>query len=87
MKIACHPAMFDPHGSDWIVQHRLVAAHGGEPFDVTVKGFAEMTRMLEEGEVLAIATDVPGRTPLTSRAGASSARRGPRGWQWIPGRP
>lgn len=65
MKIACHPAMFDPDGSDWILQHCRVSALGGEPFDVSVKGYADMIGMLKDGEIVAIATDVPGRTPLT----------------------
>lgn len=67
--IACrmvvYPYMLEPDAPLWLKQHVAVAcAGGGTPVDAAI-GTAGLTELLQRGEVVAIASDVPGRTPMT----------------------
>ncbi len=62
--IVCYGYMLRDDAPGWLQQHvRTALAHGGEAFAAD-RGADEMARLLREGEILGIATDVPGRTPL-----------------------
>ena len=62
--IVVHGYMLRDDAPGWLQQHVKVAlSNGGRAFAAD-RGAEEMTGLLREGEVLAIATDVPGRTPL-----------------------
>ena len=59
-----HPYMLEAGAPQWIRQHvRVGTANGGRAVSAAV-GTDGMLDLLRRGEVLAIASDVPGRTPL-----------------------
>lgn len=59
-----HPYMVEPDAPLWIQQHvRVGSANGGTAVSSAI-GAAGMLDLLSRGEVLAIASDVPGRTPV-----------------------
>jgi lauroyl/myristoyl acyltransferase len=62
--IVCYGYMLRDDAPGWLQQHvRAALANGGKAFAAD-RGADEMARLLREGEMLGIATDVPGRTPL-----------------------
>lgn len=62
--LVAYPYMLEPDAPAWLRQHVKVATtHGGTPVSAAI-GTEGMTDLLRRGEVVAIATDVPGRTPL-----------------------
>lgn len=62
--LVAYPYMLEPDAPAWLRQHVKVATtHGGTPVSAAV-GTEGLTDLLQRGEVVAIATDVPGRTPL-----------------------
>jgi lauroyl/myristoyl acyltransferase len=62
--IVCYGYMLRDDAPGWLQQHVGTAiANGGEAF-AAERGADEMARLLRDGEMLGIATDVPGRTPL-----------------------
>lgn len=63
-RMVVHPYMLEPDAPLWLRQHvALACIGGGTPVSAAV-GNDGMTDLLHRGEVLAIASDVPGRTPL-----------------------
>jgi lauroyl/myristoyl acyltransferase len=65
LRMVVHPYMLAADSPRWIRQHvRLNCMAGGEPVSTAV-GTDGLKRLLEAGHVLAIASDVPGRTPVT----------------------
>lgn len=59
-----HPYMVEPDAPLWIQQHvRVGSANGGTAVSSAV-GAEGLLDLLRRGEVLGIASDVPGRTPL-----------------------
>jgi lauroyl/myristoyl acyltransferase len=59
-----YPYMLEPDAPLWLQQHvALACIGGGRPVSAAV-GTEGMLDLLGSGEVLAIASDVPGRTPL-----------------------
>lgn len=63
-EIVCHGYMLSDDAPGWLQQHvSIVVSGGAKPFAAD-RGADEMARVLREGGVLGIATDVPGRTPL-----------------------
>lgn len=63
-RILCYGYMLRDDAPGWLQQHvRTARANGGETFAVD-RGVDEMARVLREGGMLGMATDVPGRTPL-----------------------
>ena len=74
-----HPYMLEPDAPLWLQQHlRVGTAHGGTAVQLTAIGTDGLTDLLRRGEIVAIASDVPGRT-LLRFAGreARLVRRGP----------
>ena len=64
-RMVVYPYMLEPDAPVWLKQHVAVAcAGGGTPVSAAV-GTEGMTDLLRRGEVLAIASDVPGRTPMS----------------------
>lgn len=62
--LVCYGYMLRDDAPGWLQQHvRVALTHGNQPFAAD-RGVEEMLRLLREGEVLGIATDVPGHTPL-----------------------
>lgn len=62
--LVAYPYMLEPDAPTWLRQHVKVATtHGGTPVSAAV-GTDGLTALLNDGKVVAIATDVPGRTPL-----------------------
>ena len=60
-----YPYMLEPDAPLWLQQHvRVGTANGGTTVSAAV-GTDGLLDLLRRGEVLAIASDVPGRTPLT----------------------
>lgn len=63
-QMVVYPYMLEPDAPLWLQQHvRLACTGGGRPVSAAV-GTEGMLDLLRGGEVLAIASDVPGRTPL-----------------------
>ena len=60
-----YPYMLEPDAPLWLRQHVAVACTGGGRPVSNAVGAAGITDLLRAGEVVAIASDVPGRTPLT----------------------
>lgn len=58
-----HPNMLDPNGMPWERQNGLIIGNGGTLFPAT-EGAAGIVRRLDEGKVVAVAVDVPGRTEM-----------------------
>jgi lauroyl/myristoyl acyltransferase len=59
-----YPYMLEPDAPAWLRQHVKVAlVHGGTAVSAAV-GTDAMVDLLRRGQVLAIASDVPGRTPI-----------------------
>ncbi|WP_036570193.1 hypothetical protein [Nocardioides sp. URHA0032] len=59
-----YPYMLEPDAPLWLQQHiRIGTANGGTAVSAAV-GTAGLLDLLREGQVLAIASDVPGRTPM-----------------------
>jgi lauroyl/myristoyl acyltransferase len=62
--MVCYPYMIEPDAPAWLRQHVKVAmTHGNVAVSAAV-GTDGMLDLLRRGEVLALASDVPGRTPL-----------------------
>lgn len=62
--LVAYPYMLEPDAPAWLRQHVKVATtHGGTPVSAAI-GTEGLTGLLREGHVVAIATDVPGSTPL-----------------------
>ncbi len=62
--MVCYGYMLRDDAPGWLQQHVKVAlTHGNLPF-AAERGAEEMLGVLRSGEVLGIATDVPGHTPL-----------------------
>lgn len=62
--IMVYPYMLGPQAPGWLRQHvRVATIGGGVPVSSEVGG-GGITGLLSRGEVVAIASDVPGRTPL-----------------------
>ncbi|MDN4174540.1 hypothetical protein QWY28_16385 [Nocardioides sp. SOB77] len=79
MLVVVSPEMLAPDAPEFLKQHvRTGTVSGGRPLDATV-GAKGMLAALAEGEVLAIASDVPGRTPIrflgVDRLGSFGAAR------------
>lgn len=62
--IASYGYMLRDDAPGWVQQHVKVALSQGSRAFAAESGVDEMSRMLRAGEIVAIATDVPGRTPL-----------------------
>jgi lauroyl/myristoyl acyltransferase len=66
--VQCHmvvyPYMLDDRAPGWLRQHVRVASIGGGVVVSAGAGTDGITALLRRGEVVAIASDVPGRTPL-----------------------
>lgn len=59
-----YPYMLEPDAPLWLRQHvRIGTANGGTPVSAAV-GTGGLLKLLGEGQVIAIASDVPGRTPV-----------------------
>ena len=59
-----HPYMLEPDAPLWLQQHlRVGTAHGGTAVSTAI-GTDGLTDLLRRGEIVAIASDVPGRTLL-----------------------
>lgn len=75
---AAHPGMFGKGVKPYLRQHLKVVALGGRVIDVAV-GFSRLKDVVQAGETLALASDVPGSTPVTfagrSLRGSSGAAR------------
>jgi lauroyl/myristoyl acyltransferase len=64
-RMVVYPYMLEPDAPLWIKQHvALACTGGGTPVSAAV-GNDGITDLLRQGEVVAIASDVPGRTPLS----------------------
>lgn len=62
--LVAYPYMLEPDAPAWLRQHVKVATtHGGTAVSAAI-GTEGLTDLLHSGKVVAIATDVPGRTPL-----------------------
>ena len=60
-----YPYMLEPDAPLWLRQHLVVGtANGGAAVSAAV-GTDGLVDLLRRGEVLAVASDVPGRTPMT----------------------
>ncbi|HYF71641.1 MAG TPA: hypothetical protein VD864_02405 [Nocardioides sp.] len=59
-----HPYMVEPDAPLWLQQHVRVGSANGGRVVTTSAGTAGLLEELRGGAVLAIASDVPGRTPL-----------------------
>ncbi len=64
LQIVCYDYMLRDDAPGWLQQHVKIATHGRSTAFSADRGGREMVRTLREGGVLAIATDVPGSTPL-----------------------
>ena len=64
MHLVCYGYMLRDDAPGWLQQHVHVALSNGGHALPADRGADEMARVLREGEILGIATDVPGRTPL-----------------------
>ncbi len=63
-QMVVYPYMLEPDAPLWVQQHvALACIGGGRPVSAAV-GSDGMLDLLRAGEVVAIASDVPGRTPL-----------------------
>lgn len=65
LTIAVYPYMLQDDAPAWIRQHVRVNTIGGAQVVTTDIGAAGFTELLEGGAMLGIASDVPGRTPVT----------------------
>ncbi|MDN4162491.1 hypothetical protein [Nocardioides abyssi] len=77
--VVVSPEMLAPDAPEFLKQHvRTGTVSGGRPLDATV-GAKGMLKALHDGNVLAIASDVPGRTPIrflgVDRLGSFGAAR------------
>lgn len=64
LHMVCYPYMLRDDAPGWLRQHvRLATVGGGVPVSTEV-GNEGITALLARGEVVAIASDVPGRTPV-----------------------
>jgi lauroyl/myristoyl acyltransferase len=64
-RMVVYPYMLEPDAPLWLKQHvALACTGGGTPVSAAV-GNDGIKDLLLQGEVVAIASDVPGRTPLT----------------------
>lgn len=62
--IVVYPYMLEPDCPLWLRQHVVVGRmNGGNPVSAAV-GTEGLAGLLERGEIVALASDVPGRTPL-----------------------
>ena len=62
--MVAYPYMLEPDAPLWLRQHvKIACLYGGTPVSADV-GTEGMVGHLTDGAVLAIATDVPGRTPM-----------------------
>ncbi|MBZ5737660.1 hypothetical protein [Nocardioides mangrovi] len=62
--MVAYPYMLTDEAPVWLRQHVAISCmNGGTPVSADV-GAAGMVELLERGQILAIATDVPGRTPV-----------------------
>ncbi|GAW49880.1 MULTISPECIES: hypothetical protein [unclassified Nocardioides] len=64
-RMVVYPYMLEPDAPLWLKQHVYVACTGGGTPVSAAVGNDGITELLRHGEVVAIASDVPGRTPLT----------------------
>ena len=64
-RMVVYPYMLEPDAPVWLKQHMAVACAGGGTAVNAAIGTAGLTELLQSGEVVAIASDVPGRTPMT----------------------
>ena len=62
--IVVHDYMVRSDAPRWLKQHVLIACSGGGRAFSAKVGSEKLLELLAEGEVLAIAFDVPGRTPV-----------------------
>ena len=63
-QIVCYPYMLSTEAPGWVQQHVTVSTSTGAQAFPADRGADAMAAALRAGAVLAIATDVPGRTPL-----------------------
>lgn len=62
--IVVYPYMLEPDAPLWLQQHvRIGSANGGTATSAAI-GTEGLVALLQEGNVVAIASDVPGRTPI-----------------------
>jgi lauroyl/myristoyl acyltransferase len=62
--LVAYPYMLTDEAPLWLRQHVVISClNGGTPVSAAV-GVEGMTAILEQGGILALATDVPGRTPV-----------------------
>lgn len=62
--LVAYPYMLEPDAPLWLRQHvRVSCLHGGTPVSAAI-GSDGIRDLLRQGHVVAIATDVPGRTPM-----------------------
>lgn len=62
--IVVYPYMLEPDAPLWLQQHvRIGSANGGTATSAAI-GTEGLVALLEEGNVVAIASDVPGKTPI-----------------------
>ena len=63
-RMVVHPYMLEPGAPLWLRQHVALACTGGGTAVSAAVGNDGIMDLLHRGEVVAIASDVPGRTPL-----------------------
>jgi lauroyl/myristoyl acyltransferase len=64
LHMVAYPYMLEPDAPLWLRQHvKIACLYGGTPVSAAV-GTDGLVAHLRDGAVLAIATDVPGRTPM-----------------------
>lgn len=62
--LVVYPYMLQPDAPGWLKQHvKVASAHGGIPTSTDV-GTAGLLERLNGGNIVALASDVPGRTPV-----------------------
>jgi lauroyl/myristoyl acyltransferase len=64
LRMVVYPYMLAENAPRWLKQHMLVACTGGGAAVSAGIGTDGLTALLRSGQVVAIASDVPGRTPL-----------------------
>jgi lauroyl/myristoyl acyltransferase len=63
-QIVVYPYMLEPTAAPWLKQHVKVSLQGGGVAVSAAVGTGGMLSLLARGQVVAIASDVPGRTPV-----------------------
>lgn len=87
LNIVANPRHLDSSAPAWLRQQIRLVAHGGSAIIPVTAGSQEMTDRLVAGSIVAIASDVAGRTPISFAGRQVLGSAGAARIAWSAGRP